>query len=486
MAIAFSCNLAATPLPLVHPWQHTVGSCHAPVALRADWQKQLRRAHRELGFRHVRFHGILCDDMSTVVCRDGQWLYSFFNADQIFDFLLSIGMRPIVELSFMPSALASGTETVFHYRANITPPRDYREWEQLIRKLVSHWVARYGIEEVSLWLFEVWNEPNLRLFWTGGQQAYFRLYQATVHAIKHIDERLQVGGPATAQNAWIDDFIGYCEQNALAADFVSTHYYATDASSQFDAADTISQLEHAPADLMRERALQANAQARGRPLLYTEWNITPKQRDPLHDEAFGAALAVRIALSVDGLVDAYGYWTFSDIFEENALPNAPFHGGFGLLTLHGIAKPAYRAFQLMQRLGPSHLPIVGKHETVAVWAGSLSPGCRPSSSLLLLNQAMPRHAIRSETAQIRLSGAAGRSPRRVTIARIDADHCNPRAAWQALGEPEYLGAEDIDRISAAAALTDEAHAFSLDGETTLIEVALQPQSLASLRIEWSA
>lgn len=484
MVTTFNCNLATTPLPLAHPWQHTVGSCHAPIALRADWQRQLHLTRRELGFRHVRFHGILCDDMSTVVCHGGHWQYSFFNADQIFDFLLSIGMRPIVELSFMPTALASGTATVFHYRANITPPRAYPEWGRLIHELVNHLVVRYGIDEVSQWLFEVWNEPNLHQFWTGDQEAYFRLYQTTVNAIKRIDERLLVGGPASAQNAWIDAFIGYCEQNRLAADFISTHYYPTDASLQFDS-DSITQLEHAPKDVMRERALQARTQACGRPLLYTEWNITAKLRDPLHDEVFAAALAVRIAMSVDGVVDAYGYWTFSDIFEEDAFPNTPFHGGFGLLTLHGIAKPIYRAFQLVLRLGTGHLPVLGDHETVAVWVGEMTPGVPPTTSVLLINQAMPRHPISHETALLRLSGTAGRHPRRATISRIDQDHCNPLAAWHAIGRPEYLNAKDIDRIHAAAALGDDSHAFSFDGDSTLIEIVLPPQSVASLQIEWS-
>src|SRR5262249_11927556 len=157
-----------TPLP--HFWEHTVGSCHAPLALRADWQAQLRRCHDELGFRHVRFHGLFCDDMSTLVEHRGRPLYSFFNADRIVDYLLSIGMRPFVELSFMPGALASGSKTVFHYRGNITPPRDYAQWGLLVHKLAAHWVERYGLAEVGQWPFEVWNEPNLAQFWSGTRE----------------------------------------------------------------------------------------------------------------------------------------------------------------------------------------------------------------------------------------------------------------------------------------------------------------------------
>ncbi len=133
----FICNLSEPGRPLAHVWEHTVGSDHAPVALRADWQSQLQRCHEELGFRHVRFHGLMCDDMGTLIVHDDTFLYSFFNADQIIDFLLSIGMKPFVELSFMPQALASGSTTVFRYRANVTPPRDGQQCATLIGTLVG-------------------------------------------------------------------------------------------------------------------------------------------------------------------------------------------------------------------------------------------------------------------------------------------------------------------------------------------------------------
>src|SRR5688500_6231985 len=188
--VEFSCDLSQQGAALPHSWEHTVGSCHAPLALRADWQQQLRRCRSELGFRYVRFHGLLSDDAGTVVEHDGQLLYSFFNSDQIFDFLLSIGMKPFVELSFMPTALASGSKTVFHYQGNVTPPKDYKQWAALIRRLVTHWVERYGAREVGKWFFEVWNEPNLKAFWTGSKADYFKLYEVTTEAIKEVDASL--------------------------------------------------------------------------------------------------------------------------------------------------------------------------------------------------------------------------------------------------------------------------------------------------------
>src|SRR6202521_2050796 len=250
--VEFRCDLSQRGTPLPHCWEHTVGSCHAPLALRADWQAQLRQCHEDLGFRYVRFHGLLSDDVGTLIRYQERLLDSFFNADRIVDFLLSIGMKPFVELSFMPQALASGSTTVFRYRGNVTPPSDYRQWTAFIKRLVAHWVDRYGAREVGHWFFEVWNEPNLKAFWTGRQEDYFKLYRSTVGAIKAVDPSLRVGGPATARDGWIDEFIEFCEIAHVAVDFVSTHHYPTDAD--MPAADTETQLARSRRSILREWA----------------------------------------------------------------------------------------------------------------------------------------------------------------------------------------------------------------------------------------
>jgi xylan 1,4-beta-xylosidase len=157
VCVDFSIDLASQTKPFPHYWEQCVGSGHAALALRADYQRQLKLAHDELGFKYVRFHGLLHDDMSTVrrPLDFGKWKYSFFNIDSIFDYFLSIGMKPLIELSFMPQALASAQHTVFHWQGNITPPKNDTEWSLLIKTLVQHLVDRYGIEEVAQWPIEV-------------------------------------------------------------------------------------------------------------------------------------------------------------------------------------------------------------------------------------------------------------------------------------------------------------------------------------------
>lgn len=481
----FSVDLTTSPVPLRQPWQWAVGSGHATLALRADWQAQLAQAKHDLGFRHVRFHGILDDDMGTLVMQSDQLLYSFFNTDRIFDFLRSIDVRPIVELSFMPRTLSSGNDIVFHYQGNITPPRDFSQWGELVRRLAAHWVERYGIDEVATWPFEVWNEPNLKFFWTGDQAAYFALFDSAAAALKSVDPRLQVGGPATAGGAWLDDFTAHCAKTRVPVDFISTHYYPTDAFGQIGS-DTVTQLEHAPRDAMRTNALASRAAAARLPLYYTEWNISSNPRDPLHDGPFAAALAARIVMSVDDLVDGYAWWTFTDIFEENNFPSVPFHGGFGLMNLYGVPKPIYRAFEMVRALGSERFVVQGTHPTVDVWVTRGLGAAADACTALIVNQAMPRHSIAAEAVSLQLTHDGGRRVCAVSVERVDEDHANPTRAWAAMGRPEYLKPAYVQTLIDASRVTREALAFKSTPGSTTIELFVAQQSVNLLRIEWEA
>ena len=473
---SYTCDLSQAPIPFEHFWEHTVGSGHAPLALRSDWQAQLQKCHAELGFQHVRFHDLLSDSMGTLVYQEEKLIYSFFNADQVMDFLLTIGMRPFVELSFMPEALASGSETVFRYKANITPPKDYKEWETLIHKLALHWVDRYGLNEVRQWFFETWNEPNLEAFWTGTREDYFKLYRHTVEAIKSVDPSLKVGGPASAQTAWIQEFLEYCERNHLPVDFVTTHHYPTDAFSE---GDTEKKLASAPRDVMGEQAEKAKGQAQGLPLYFTEWNISSDPHHSLHDEPFAAAYAIHILMSVQNLVQGYSFWTFSDIFAENYFPYIPFHGGFGLLNLHSIPKPVYRAFQLLRRLGEEQIEVSGRHNTVEVWA------IRKEDQLTLLavNHALPEHSIAAEQVNIKLSNSP--EPQHSFIQRINEERANPRQMWLEMGSPEYLSAMQVEQLQAASELKNESQSWSHIDDSLEFQFALPPHSVAAITLEFS-
>ncbi|MGH8191458.1 MAG: GH39 family glycosyl hydrolase [Rhodanobacteraceae bacterium] len=477
MATVFTCNLDAPGDSLAHVWSHTVGSGHANLALRADWQRQMAKTHKELGVRHVRFHGILDDSMATYLIEMGKDLYSFFNVDQIFDFLVSIGMKPFVELSFMPTALQSGGDIVFFYKGNVTPPRDYAKWADLITRLVKHWVDRYGADEVRSWYFEVWNEPNLDAFWKGKQSDYFKLYQYTANAIKDADAQLRVGGPATADDEWVPDFLEFCEANKLPSDFVSTHHYPTDALGK-PGDDTETQLADAPRDVLVQRVKKVHAAVGDKPLCYTEWCSSSNPFFPLHDEPYAAAFLCKNMLDVADLVHCYSWWTFSDIFNENYFSSMPFHGSFGLQTIHGIAKPIYRAMQLLHELGDSRLPVQGSHPTVDAWAVRADDS---HVDLLLTNHAFPRHDISNESVTWHV--ASSRKPASASVRRVDESHCNARQAWLDMGSPGYLADAQIAELDQASQLTPEPVPVAMHDGSFEIALSLPPHAIAAVRVE---
>lgn len=464
-------NKGTTGFP--HYWELCVGSCHGYTALRQDYREQLKKVKEELGFRYVRFHGLFDDDMC--VCTEpkdhfGQSQgirYNFFNTDSIFDFLLSIGMKPFIEIGFMPSCLASGETTCFHYKGNVTPPRDYKLWNEFIHAFTSHCVERYGLEEVKEWFFEVWNEPNLPFFFDGTQEQYFQLYENTANSIKAVNKDLRVGGPATSINAWIPEFIAYCEGKQVPLDFVSTHHYPTDDPLWKNADMSMQEFFTTMGDqfgkyergIIRKMTEKASREAGKYPLYYTEWNTSAMTNDAQHDECYASAMIAKILADNDGLVKGYSYWTFTDIFEEGGQLKGPFHGGFGLQNVYGVEKPAYRLFQLFHGLGTRRLVVETQGEsTVELLAVKTETGLR----LLAHNHNVPGEPIEAQQVEIDLKGFAPVT--KLSLAKIDQDHCNPKKAWEAMGCPEYLNDGQIQSLRQASQLSWEEGTLSFTVE----------------------
>jgi len=341
-------------------FREVVGAGRAAEGLRADWQRDLALVHRECGFKYIRFHGLLQDELGVYSeDRQGRPVYNFQYVDAIYDAILKIGMKPFVELSFMPQALASGAKTVFWWKGNSTPPKDYSKWERLIQALVQHWTARYGVEEVKQWYFEVWNEPNLEYFWSGMQAEYFKLYEVTTRAIKSVSSAFRVGGPATAGNGWVSETIDFAGRHHVPLDFISTHDYGVKGIGVDE--NGVQQLylvtePGAIIDGVRGSRAQIKSSALPKlPLHYTEWSTSYSPRDPVHDSYVSAPYILSKLKGTEGYADSMSYWTFTDIFEENGPVPSPFHGGFGLLNFQGLRKPAFYAYQFLNRLGDVEL-----------------------------------------------------------------------------------------------------------------------------------
>lgn len=462
----------------IHPfWFTCVGSCHAATALRADWRAQLKKCREELGFTYVRFHGLLNDDMSVCLrTEEGALEYSFFNIDSIFDFLLSIGMKPFVELSFMPGALASGSTTVFHYKGNITPPRSYEEWGHLIKALAQHLVDRYGKEEVRTWFFEVWNEPNLDMFWTGTQEDYFKLYEYAARAIKEVDSQLKVGGPSTAIDAWVPELKAFCATKNVPLDFISTHHYPTDLAFSLGT-NMEERMAKAQRGELAWRAKKVVEDAAPLTVYYTEWNNSPSPRDYYHDIPYNAAFIVKTLIDIMDLpLGCYSFWTFSDIFEECGFSSLPFHGGFGLLTIHGIPKPSYRAFQFLSRLGKIRL--WGEVQSPSPTVDWVATKNEEGLMILLTNHQIPLSPIHEEDVVLTVKGFP--KIEKILVERIDENHGNPRKTWEAMGKPVYLTDEQVQTLINASTLSQESISWQENKGDLTFKVTLQPHSVVAI------
>jgi xylan 1,4-beta-xylosidase len=348
-------DLAGKSEPLNRMYQVCVGAGRANEGLRGDWQRQLKLCHDELGFGFIRFHGLFTDDMG-VYSEDAQGNahYNWQNVDALYDQILATGMRPFVELSFMPSTLASGKKTVFWWRGNVTPPKSLDRWAEFMHAFAEHLTERYGADEVERWRFEVWNEPNLAIFWTGTQPDYFQLYERTARAIKSVNPNYQVGGPATAGGGWIGETINFCASNGVPIDFISTHAYnVAGAVDEFGTSGQAlgANLHGVADDIARARNTISHSALTNLALHFTEWSSSYSSRDPVHDDYISAPFILEQIKRAGRQADSMSYWVFTDIFEESGVPTKPFHGGFGLLTVQGIRKPAYFAYRYLDELG---------------------------------------------------------------------------------------------------------------------------------------
>ncbi|WP_319458363.1 GH39 family glycosyl hydrolase [Micromonospora sp. RTP1Z1] len=463
--VSLRLDAAADGSALYRPWRPMIGSERLSQLLCRDTSggreigiellAALRRVHDEIGVDAVRAHAILHDDLGVYREVDGQPVYDFSRVDEVYDLLLSVGLRPVVEIGFMPRDLASDPErTVFGYRGVISPPRDWGRWANLVRALVAHLLDRYG-EQVLGWDFEVWNEANLEVFWSGTREEWMWLYDVTARAVKDVDPRIPVGGPSSAAAGWVDALLEHAATTGAPVDFVSTHTYGSP-----------------PLDLRPTLARLGVPDAR---ILWTEWGVTPTHFHPVNDGASAAAFLLTGMRSAAGRVDALSYWVASDHFEELGRPPRLLHGGFGLITVGGIAKPRYHALWMLAQLGDTELPVTadgdGAEGLVQTWASRRDDG---SLAILVWNSTLDqskRDGAASLTRRVRLTvgGAAGRP---ALVTRLDREHGDVTTLAQRLAVGDWPTDEQWEALRAVDTLPAEKVQSDSDGSACVIDLAL--------------
>lgn len=532
--------------PFRRHWQFCVGSGHAPLALRTDYVSMLKKVHEELGIAYVRFHGIFNDDMDVVrsladiLPAKGAEAFTEYNFEKIgaaYSNVLACGMKPFVELSFMPRLLAArDTTSGLFYKGNIAPPANYEKWGDFIRKFIRYLIRRFGEEEVESWYFEVWNEPDLSVFFDGKKADYFQLYEVTARAVKAVDEKLRVGGPATSGSKWIGSFLDFCRESGAPLDFVSTHQYAGDpicgvsggadpeaenekmnldflrhmdlfgqakcgerekrrdeCGNMEQTPPTIlegfrqimkdqSEIVDLPNDSFRKNAAMAAdriAQYGSVPLIYTEWNANAIFSAETNDTRKVAAYDLKAALDTELTADCSSIWCFSDLFEEFHHFQEEFHGGFGMLTSHGIEKPVYHALRMLKEVGGQRIELdadATDHEI-----GMAAFRDEKKVWILLFRQKMKNLELPKEniTVEVRLPGEA----LSVTVKKIDEEHGNPLACWKRMGMPVPAMPDQIEQIKNESEVQEEELVFSYEKGCILFEAELGVNDIWMVRVD---
>lgn len=425
-----------------------VGTGRMGLALQKEYQDQLKMAQNIAGFSHIRGHGLFSDDMSIyqpTMDQDGNWhdAYCFTYLDRVMDSYLEAGIRPFLELGFMPSRIASGTQTIFYWKGNTTPPKDYDQWAALVKATLRHLAERYGYGEVSEWPCEVWNEPNLPGFWENAdEKEYHHLYAVTAKAVKEAIPDMKVGGPAVCGGPvtpdWIRNFLTFCRDEKLPLDFVTRHAYMGNTPEHKGrylyhemraVEDTYEEMKGT------REIIDSFPEYKGMDMHITEFNTSYNPFCPIHDTNLNAVYIAGLLACLGDVAASYSYWTFGDVFEEMGVPSRPFHGGFGMIANQLIPKPTLWTFAFFNHLK-------GK----AVW--------RDSNALVMKNdsgyEGVLWNICREERKPVDIEiEVPTDSDLTVLVRTVDEETCNPLKLWHEMGEPADLNAEQLTMLREA-------------------------------------
>ncbi len=457
-----------------HFWEEMFGSGRANLTLRESYRDDLRRVKQITDFKYVRFHAIFQDE-NGVYSEDkqGNPVYNWSYVDQIYDGLLANGVKPFVEISFMPKALAAELDYhPFWYKEIVSPPKDYAKWDALITAFAQHLVERYGVDEVATWYFEVWNEPNID-FWAGTpkESTYFELYDHTARALKAVNPRIRVGGPATAQAAWVDDMIAHAARNDVPLDFVSTHVYGNDTAENVFHDDRTVAAHAMVCQAVEKVHEEIEHSARPKmPLIWSEFNATYENQQEITDSIYMGPWLAQTISECDGMTGMMSYWTFSDVFEEQGVVKTPFYGGYGLVAEGGIPKPAFDAFELLHELGDKRLPV----RSDDVLATRRADG---TVVVAAWNLVEPGVDGADKTIAFVLKGVG--EDAHASIRRVDGSHGDTLKAWKEVGSPKYPTKVQIEELRKASGMGPPVVSAIRAGQ---LRLTLPPMGLAVVEI----
>ncbi|MCQ2534332.1 MAG: glycosyl hydrolase [Clostridia bacterium] len=462
---------------------YCVGTGRMGLALQKEYQDQLEFVQEHIGFKHIRGHGLFTDDMAIYhqyKDENGNIIdeYNFTYLDLVMDQYISKGLRPFLELGFMPKKMASGDQTIFYWKGNVTPPEDIKRWNKMVQETLKHLINRYGLEDVVTWPIEVWNEPNLPGFWKDADmEGYFRLFKETFYAIKEVDSRFRVGGPAICgvdDERWMRCFMEFCSKEKISLDFVTRHHYTTDVPD-FQGHYGYPELRVLDDEFSVLRVsrdiIDSFPEYKGLEMHITEFNTSYIGTAPLHDTNQNAACVAYLLSCMGEVNESYSYWTFGDIFEEAGVPYTPFHGGFGMVANGVIPKPTFWAFKFfkeLQNAQEAQGDCVYKDKNLVIIKNA------KGYTGVLWNDSRVRTG---EDIDFDITLPALEKEYFMSMKLVDEACCNPLKIWHDMGEPSSLSSSQKELLKASSFPLVTSNIVKASGESINLKLNLKEHGL---------
>ncbi|MFZ0336853.1 MAG: beta-xylosidase [Terracidiphilus sp.] len=457
---------------------------------------------------------------------NGKPVYDFTITDRTFDEFAKAGVRPMVELGFMPKDLAAtvpGISTYqLHYPAHTmggasnNPPKDYKMWGELVRKYTEHLVERYGRAQVSTWYFEVWNEPDID-YWHGTPAEYFKLYDYAVAGVRAALPGAKVGGPASTgpagakASAFLESFLEHCLRGKSAAngkpvplDFISFHpkgrptlvdgHVRMGLSNELQAAETGLQIVARHPELRHLPIILSEADPEGCAACSAKENPANAYRNgPLYAAYTATAVKALFDLQDKNSVNLMAVLSWSFEFE-----NGDYFEGYRTLATHGIDKPILNLFRMTglmagERVMTTSTGAVPLEELVktgvraAPDVDAFATKSEHEAAVMVWNYHDDDLAAPDAKVQVTIAGIPP-GVKKVLLEhyRIDETHSNAFTAWKQMGSPQTPTAEQIAQLKAAGQLqllTSPEWLDVANGKVN-VETALPRQAVSLLRLEW--
>ncbi len=442
-----------------HTWEGMGNVDQFRWMVRKDMQEQLSMARKDLNMNNVRAVGLFDEEMRVFGLDPKTWQdktrlprFNWQQIDYVIQSLLDIGINPTITTCFTPYAMASSEQFCFTTKANVTPPKDYSLWAELVTESTQHFIEKFGHETVKKWYFEVWNEPNLDAFWKGAdKQEYFKLWATTYKAIKSVDANFKIGGPSTARAEWVKDFIEYGVSNQCVADYIITHVYNNDspfaALSPFSGpqVDKINNSPNfLPGVIKGTRQLLDSLNFKGE-LHFNEWGRSWFPSDSIRESQNEAAFIVKCMAESSQYADYFGYWCLSDIYDQLGYGAEAFHGNYGMLSLDGLKKPSYKAFQLLSKLGNVALAIKDNNNNILTNAIAT----KTNNSYQFLFYAFKNDFKTNSTTKVcKVSFLLPKkfNVNKINIVQITSIENNIINEWQKINKPNYLNKKQLAKL----------------------------------------